>query len=80
MTNERTISELADKTGWCVHPVREKAKIPLLADWPNQATNNPSTIGTWSAQYPDCNWGVLTGLRSGILVVDVDPRNGGDET
>jgi Bifunctional DNA primase/polymerase, N-terminal len=31
----------------------------------------------WADQYPGCGWAVLCG-RSGLLCVDVDPRNGGD--
>ena len=77
---ERTINEIAEKTDWCVLPVRSKSKVPLLTDWPNQASNKPKTIQAWSAQYPEGNWGILTGIRSGVLVVDVDPRNGGNES
>jgi putative DNA primase/helicase len=33
----------------------------------------------WWRQWPDANIGVATGAPSGLLVLDVDPRHGGDE-
>ncbi|HEY5650228.1 MAG TPA: bifunctional DNA primase/polymerase [Acidimicrobiia bacterium] len=34
----------------------------------------------WWRRWPDANVGVVTGRVSGLVVVDVDPRNGGDES
>lgn len=34
----------------------------------------------WWRRWPDANVGLVTGAVSGIVVVDVDPRNGGDGT
>jgi hypothetical protein len=53
------------------------AKTPLLADWPNRATQDPKLIrGLWG-QYPEANVG---GATNDFIVVDIDKRNGGDET
>ncbi len=53
-------------------------KHPLERGWQRSATSDPETIrGIW-LQYPHANLGVLTG--GGVLVVDVDPRNGGTES
>jgi hypothetical protein len=37
-------------------------------------------IETWWRAWPDANVGVVTGLVSGIAVLDIDPRSGGDRT
>ena len=36
------------------------------------------TIREWSDRFPGHNVGILTGMSSGPIVLDVDPRNGGD--
>jgi len=38
------------------------------------------TIEKWWGQWPDANIAITTGSKSGIFVVDIDPRNGGDES
>ncbi|MGQ2186083.1 bifunctional DNA primase/polymerase [Bradyrhizobium barranii] len=53
------------------------AKAALLTDWPNRATQDPEQIRKWWAQWPDANIG---GATNDLVVVDIDPRNGGDET
>src|SRR5947207_5105754 len=59
----------------CKHP----GKHPQIGDWPNTATLDPAQIQRWwHVQYPSANVGILTGARSGLAVLDVDPRNGGD--
>jgi len=37
-------------------------------------------IRRWWRQSPDANIGVATGVTSGVVVIDVDPRHGGDDT
>lgn len=59
-----------DKTG----------KHPRVTAWPEKATTDAEIIRQWWAQWKDANIGVVTGSRSGIVVLDVDPRNGGHET
>ncbi|MGZ8733984.1 MAG: bifunctional DNA primase/polymerase, partial [Acidimicrobiia bacterium] len=39
-----------------------------------------STVRRWWQRWPDANVGVVTGSVSGLVVVDVDPRHGGDAT
>jgi hypothetical protein len=53
------------------------AKAALVPDWPNLATQDPEQIRKWWGQYPDANIG---GATNNLIVVDIDPRNGGDET
>lgn len=45
------------------------------------ATLDPETIKRWwTFMWPNANIGIATGEVSGIVVLDVDPRNGGDES
>jgi putative DNA primase/helicase len=54
-------------------------KHPRIANWPNVATTDREKIREWWTEWPDANVGVPTGKVNGITVVDIDPRNGGDE-
>src|SRR5262249_22031129 len=49
-----------------------------IHDWTYTASREPAQIRPWWAQWPCANVGILTGERSGLAVLDVDPRNGGD--
>jgi energy-coupling factor transporter ATP-binding protein EcfA2 len=44
------------------------------------ATTDGLTIRHWWAQWPDANVGIVTGGKHGLLVLDVDPRHGGDDS
>lgn len=62
----------------CGNPsCRSAGKHPILADWPRRATRDPATIAAWWQRWPLANVGVALG--SGHVVLDVDPRHGGDE-
>ncbi len=50
-----------------------------MVKWDTAATTNTDIIKEWWTNYPSANVGIATG-PSGLLVVDVDPKNGGDET
>jgi len=67
------------KLGFRVIPLKERAKEPLIADWPNKATTDEATIRGWWAKWPKANIGIATGrYRDGCFcVLDFDPRNGG---
>lgn len=65
--------------GDCQHP--GKHPIGKLAPHGrNSATTDPEIIKGWWGEYPQANIGIITGQQSGLVVVDVDPRNGGDES
>ena len=68
----------AKELGWAVLPVSHN-KIPAIKDWPNEASTDEEKIRSWWKENP-YNIGVLTGKRSGIIAMDIDPRNGGMET
>ncbi|MBM4275877.1 MAG: DNA primase [Deltaproteobacteria bacterium] len=60
----------------CQHP----AKHPLGTLAPHgvkDATTDSQTIRLWWGRAPLANIGIATGPESGLVVVDLDPRNGG---
>jgi putative DNA primase/helicase len=77
MTSLDAVLTLA-RLGFRMHPLQVRNKIPIIGKWQERATVTESTIRLWAAQYKDCNWGIATGKESGIIVVDIDPKNGGD--
>lgn len=64
--------------GWRVLPVN--GKIPIIRDWPAMATTVPEQIRTWWTRTPTANVGIATGPLSRLLVLDVDPDKGGDDS
>lgn len=67
------------ETGLFVLPLTPRNKTPMLEDWPNLATTDANTIRKWWTQWPGANIGVHVG-KSGLVVLDVDPRNDGAES
>lgn len=68
--------------GWHVLPLIQKTKQPLSRLVPNGvhgATNDAETVRRWWTAEPLAGIGVAV-LPSGLVAVDVDPRNGGFET
>lgn len=59
---------------------KNAGKHPRIDGWQQSATTDERTIQRWRAQWPGTNVGVATGTESGVVVLDVDPRNGGDAT
>lgn len=54
-------------------------KHPRITAWVWNASTDPDQVRRWWRAWPHANVGVLTGARSGVLVLDEDPRHGGDE-
>jgi len=46
-------------------------KHPRLAEWEENASNDPSTIRKWWAKWPDANIGIAAG-KSGLVCFDID--------
>jgi len=57
----------------CSHP----AKHPIARHGVREATTDEGTIRSWWDRWPWANVGVATGADSRIVVIDVDPANGG---
>jgi hypothetical protein len=62
-----------------VLPLRPRDKRPLIA-WEHLQTARPSEddIAQWFRRWPDANIGIVTGEISNLIVLDVDPKHGGD--
>lgn len=66
--------------GWYVFPLKPNSKEPAIRAWNTKASNNAEQIRIWWGRWPDANIGILTGKKSGLFAVDIDPKNGGDES
>ncbi len=60
-------------------PLRPRDKRPLIP-WTHLQTSRPSEndIDEWFERWPDANIGIVTGEISNLVVLDVDPKHGGD--
>ena len=67
--------------GWSVIPVRERAKRPAVP-WKRYQRKcvTEKTLHDWFRRSPDFNVAIVTGGLSGLVVLDVDPRHGGNES
>jgi putative DNA primase/helicase len=53
-------------------------KHPRIRSWQIAATTDIAQLRAWWRSFPFANIGIATGSESRIIVVDVDPRHGGD--
>jgi putative DNA primase/helicase len=53
-------------------------KHPRILKWEITASKDPAQVAKWWDIWPEANVGILAGADSGIVVLDVDPRNEGD--
>ncbi len=60
----------------CQHP----GKHPRTPHGFQDATRDQAAIREWWNRWPTANIGVVTGAASGIVVLDIDPRHGGDDS
>lgn len=54
------------------------AKHPRTRHGLKDATTDPIKVMQWWIEWPHANIAIVTGARSGLVVLDIDPRNGGD--
>jgi len=66
--------------GWPVFPLVVLRKNPITQNGFYDATTDPEQIRKWWTENPNYNIGIPTGEVSGIVVFDIDPRNGGDDS
>lgn len=58
-----------------------KAKHPISSKWAEIAENRVEAIKSWRQAFrADINFGVVTGRKSGVVVLDIDPRHDGEST
>lgn len=62
--------------GWRVFPVSAESKRPRSLHGHLDATTDPALIRDWASQF-DYGGAIGTPTGDGLLVIDIDPRNGG---
>jgi putative DNA primase/helicase len=71
----------ATRDGKCSCPkgdaCERAGKHPIAEHGVNDATTERGQIKRWWAESPDANIGIAAGSESGIIVLDIDPRNDG---
>lgn len=55
-------------------------KHPRTRDGFKSATTDADQIGRWWSTWPQAGVGIQTGAPSGLVVVDIDPAHGGNDT
>ena len=85
----------AEKLGWPVLPLHSivdghcacgkadcasPGKHPHTKHGLKDSSTDPEVIHRWWSDWPDANVGIRTGVASGLVVLDIDPRNGGDQS
>jgi hypothetical protein len=77
--NQMLVAALAyARRGWHVLPCRTGDKRPATTHGFKDATTDKATLIRFWSNNPNANVGIATGRISGLVVLDVDPRNGGD--
>ena len=82
--------------GWAVLPVHgikngactcsagltctSAGKHPTINGGVNSASKDVTTIVGWWREFPEANVGIAMGAISGVFAIDVDPRNGGEDS
>lgn len=55
-------------------------KHPQTMNGLKSASTDLDTINTWFKHWPKANIGIATGAISGIGVIDIDPKHGGEDS
>ena len=67
------------KRHWSVIPMHAHDKRPSIRwlEFQHRYASE-SEVQDWYAHWPDGNVGIVTGVISGLVVLDIDPKHGGD--
>jgi hypothetical protein len=66
--------------GFASLPLKVASKAPAINGGKNAATTDHAILTSYFAASAGLNIGVRTGPTTGICVLDIDPRNGGDKS
>src|ERR1700687_178228 len=75
-----TVRCSCDLGATCEHIGKHPWSMKTFKNGFKSATNDPGLIKTIWTAYSEANIGIATGKKTGIFVLDVDPRHGGDKT
>lgn len=66
--------------GWSVLALRPRDKRPIRSweAWQHARPSEPQ-LRAWFTAWPDANLGIVTGSVSGLVVLDVDAKSGGED-
>lgn len=69
------------RRGWSVIPIRPHDKRPAIRwlEYQHRLASEDE-IKKWYQRWPDGNVGIVTGVISGLVVLDIDPKHGGDDS
>jgi hypothetical protein len=62
--------------GFRVFPLVPGKKTPLIPKWQKAATDDADPITAWAEKFPTANIGIATGAPSGVVVLDLDEKDG----
>lgn len=62
--------------GWAVFPLIPNSKRPLTQNGFKDASKDAEMVKRWWTQHPTANIGIATGEVSGLVIVDIDVKNG----
>ncbi len=75
---DETLGRCACGREGCTSPVKHPIG-QLVPHGLTDATSEITVLRRWWAMYPKANIGIATGADSGLVVLDIDPRHGGNE-
>lgn len=58
---------------------KSPGKHPRVGAWQQEATSDEAKVRAWFGFWPNSSYGIATGEGSGVWVLDVDPRHGGQD-
>ena len=62
--------------GFRIFPCKPREKEPAICGWKQAATTDPTQLVRWFDEFPESNWGLVTGPIPAIFVLDVDGIKG----
>jgi len=67
------------RLGWSVIPIESRGKRPLVR-WQIHEHRRPEAaeVAEWFRHWPDANIAIVTGIVSGLTVLDLDPHHGAE--
>ncbi len=66
---------------WSIIPIKPSSKLPLISTWKEYQDRLPTKkeVTKWWTENPDAGIALICGEISGVIVVDIDPKNGGEK-